>query len=264
MTGILDKIVEAKVESLEESKAEVSHAVMIERASKVPPPLNFSGYLLGDGVRLIAEVKRASPSRGLLRQDFDPGSLGKTYAQNGAAAVSVLTEGPHFQGSLAHLWIVKQTVESYKVPVLRKDFIFDDYQIWESKRYRADAVLLIVAILTPDRLMGLLALCQKLWLQCLVEVHDEEELKIALDAGAEIIGINNRDLQTFQTDLSVTERLLPLIPPGKVVVSESGINSHEVALQLKRQGVHAVLVGEALVTASDVGSKVRNIVGNSD
>ena len=215
---------------------------------------------MGDEVRLIAEVKRASPSRGMLRRHLDPVALARTYAENGAAAVSVLTEGPHFQGSLEHLWEVKEALTPYRTPVLRKDFIFDSYQVYESRAYGADAILLIVGILTPKRLEELLNLSRELYLQCLVEIHDEKELEVALEVGAEVIGINNRDLRTFHTDVSLSERLVRLIPRGKIVVSESGISTREVALNLKRRGIHAVLVGEALVVASDVAAKVRELV----
>jgi len=215
---------------------------------------------MGDGPRLIAEAKKASPSRGLLRDNYDPAALARAYADNGAAAVSVLTENPNFQGNLAHLELVKEVTRPLGLPVLRKDFIFDPYQVHEARAHGADAILLIVAILTPECLKTLLSACQSIWMQALVEVHSQEEIETALAAGAEIIGINNRDLRTFETDISITERLAYLVPKGKILVSESGIHSHDDLVALGRVGVHAVLVGEALVTAADPGVKVKELL----
>ena len=260
MPSILDEIVAAKKIELAESKAQVSLAELEAVAEGQPRPLNLSGALLGGGVRLIAEVKKASPSRGLLMPDFDHLKLAETYATNGAAAISCLTD-PRFQGELAHLQQIKETGSSRRTPVMRKDFIFDHYQIAETRAAGADAMLLIVAILEPTQLKELLASAESYWMQCLVEVHDEGELETAVDAGAEIIGINNRDLHTFTTDLAVTERLAPLVPRGKQIVSESGIFTREHLGQLDRFRVNAVLVGEALVTAPDVGEKVRELTG---
>lgn len=260
MATILDKIVAAKQEEIARHKAQVPLAALEQRIVMQSLPLNFSGALWGDGVRLIAEVKKASPSRGLLRADFDPVALARTYAENGAAAISVLTDA-HFQGCGQHLEAVKQATLDRGVPILRKDFIIDPYQVYEARAWGADAILLIVAILTTERLRELLDVARAMWMQALVEVHNEEELKVALDAGAEVIGINNRDLHTFHTDLEVTRRLAPRVPRGKIVVSESGIGSREDVLGLRRYGVRAVLVGESLVTARDVGAKVRELVG---
>lgn len=259
MPTILDEIVAAKRRELERQERDVPLEALERRIAAQPAPLNFSGALWGDRVRLIAEVKKASPSRGLLRADFDPVALATTYADNGAAAVSVLTD-PRFQGTLEHLVAVKGALLAKGVPVLRKDFILDAYQVHEARACGADAILLIAVILPPDSLKGLLALAQRFWMQCLVEVHDERELEAALAAGAEVIGINNRDLHTFKTDLSVTERLASKVPKGKVIVSESGIFTREDARRVGRLGVHAVLVGEALVTAKDVAAKVRDLV----
>ena len=175
----------------------------------------------------------------------------------------MLTEVDHFQGSLEHMSAVKEAIRPLGAPVLRKDFIFDPYQVYEARAYGADALLLIVAILTPECLRELLETSQSLWVQALVEVHSEEELEIALTAGAEIIGINNRDLRTFNTDISVTEHLASLVPRGKIVVSESGIHSHDDMLRLRRGGAHAMLVGEAIVTAPDPGAKVRELLHGS-
>ena len=258
MATILDDIVAAKRGELEVQRAEVPLEALDRPIAEQPRPLNLSGALLGDQVRLIGEVKKASPSRGLLCPDFDPVRLATTYAENGAAAISVLTD-PRFQGTLEHMEAVKQAVAAHGTPVLRKDFIFDPYQVHEARAHGADALLLIVAVLDLDQLTELLALSRQFWMQCLVEVHTQSELETALAAGSEIIGINNRDLRTFTTNLSVTRELAPSIPRGKVVVSESGIDSREDILGLRELGVHAVLVGEALVTAVDVGAKVREL-----
>lgn len=260
MTTILDAIVEAKALELERRMREEPLSALQERILSLPVPLNLSGALMGDGVRLIAEAKKASPSRGLLRDSYDAGALAAAYQENGAAAISVLTEVDHFQGSLDDLVAVKRSLGVPGIPVLRKDFLFDPYQVHEARAYGADALLLIVAILTPERLRDLLQLCRGLWVQALVEVHDEVELDLALEAGAEIIGINNRDLRTFKTDIAVTEKLAPQVPAGKIVVSESGIHTNDDLARLRRVGVNAVLVGEELVTSPDPGARVRELL----
>jgi len=260
MPNILDEIVAAKRIELADSKKLISVAELESAAADQPRPLNLSGALLGGGVRLIAEVKKASPSRGLLMPDFDHLKLAETYAANGAAAISCLTD-LRFQGELSFLQQIKDTGASQRAPVIRKDFLFDPYQVVETRAAGADAMLLIVAILEPAQLKELLDAAQAHWMQCLVEVHDEAELEIALDVGAEIIGINNRDLRTFSTDLSVTERIAPLVPRGKQIVSESGIFTRDHIRQMNKVRVNAVLIGEALVTAPDVGEKVRELTG---
>lgn len=260
MPSILDEIVAAKQLELALEKTRVPQVELEAAAAAQPRPLNLSGALLSGGVRLIAEVKKASPSRGLLSADFDPVRLAETYVNNGAAAVSCLTD-PRFQGEVDHLAQIKRTGASQRAPVLRKDFIFDPYQVYEARAAGADGLLLIVSILQPDQLKSLLELAQGLWMQCLVEIHDESELETAVNVGAEMVGINNRDLHTFTTDLSVTERLAPLVPRGKVIVSESGIFTRDDLRRLNRVRVNAVLVGEALVTAPDVVAKVRELSG---
>ena len=260
MPNILDEIITLKRVELAQNKSQISITALESVAADQPRPLNLSGALLGGGVRLIAEVKKASPSRGLLMLDFDHLVLAETYAINGAAAISCLTD-PRFEGELQHLQEIKETGSSRRAPVMRKDFIFDPYQVVETRAAGADAMLLIVAILEPAQLKELLTAAQELWMQCLVEVHNEAELEIALEAGAEVVGINNRDLRTFTTDLNVTERLAPLVPRGKQIVSESGIFTRDHLRQMNRNRVNAVLVGEALVTAPDVGEKVRELTG---
>ena len=257
---ILKQIVAVKRREVERLKVERPIPDLEARIERRSPPLNFAGALMGASVRIIAEVKKASPAKGLLRADFDPVDLAAAYVENGAAAISVLTNADHFQGSIDHLAAVHSVANPKGVPVLRKEFIFDPYQVHEARAYGADAILLIAAMLTPRDMADLAAVARRYWMQCLVEVHDEEELRIALDAGAEIVGVNNRDLRTFETSLDVTERLAPLVPQGKVLVGESGINSREDVDRLGRVGVHAALIGEALVVADDPGSKLRELV----
>ena len=260
MPTILHEIVAAKKTELAGQKIAVPLEQLLEQISGMPAPIDFAGALRGDRIRLIAEVKKASPSRGLLCPDFDPVRLADIYTGQGAAAVSVLTD-PRFQGELEHISQIKRAGASRQAPVLRKDFIFDPYQVYETRAAGADALLLIVAMLTAVQLVELSALSRRLGLGCLVEIHDESELDLAVGAGAEVIGINNRDLRTFQTDLSVTMSLAPRLPPGKILVSESGIHSQEQLSQLAAVGVNAVLVGEALVTATDISAKVRELSG---
>jgi indole-3-glycerol phosphate synthase len=257
---ILKRIVEVKRREVERLKLEVPIPELERRIASQGRPLNMAGALMGDSVRVIAEIKKASPTRGLLRADFDPSELATAYAENGAAAVSVLTNADHFQGSIEHLAAAHRVLGPRGIPVLRKEFIFDDYQVPEARAHGADAILLIVGMLSPVRLAELMELARRFWLQCLVEVHDEEELGAALDAGAEIVGINNRDLRTFETDLAVTERLAGLIPSGKIIVSESGIHGREDIRRVGEAGAHAVLIGEALVTATDPGAKLRELL----
>jgi indole-3-glycerol phosphate synthase len=259
---ILKKIVANKRREVERQKLDQPLAGLRRRIESPghAAPLNLAGALMGDEVRVIAEVKKASPSKGLLRHDFDPAALAEAYAENGAAAVSVLTDADFFQGSISHIEEARRGLGQHMLPILRKEFIVDPYQVYEARAYGADAILLIVSVLTPVELKELMSLATELWLQCLVEVHDVDELAIAVDAGAEIVGINNRNLHTFVTDLSVTERLVPLVPPGGIVVSESGIDSRDDVARLGRAGAHAVLVGEALVTAADPGERLRELL----
>ena len=216
---------------------------------------------MGDKIRIIAEVKKASPSKGMLDPNLDPVKTGVIYAENGVAAVSVITEEKHFFGNIDYLVQIKEALKSFEIPVLRKDFIFDTYQVYESRAYGADAILLIVAALEQAQLIELMNVAESMWLQCLVEVHNEDELKIALDIGAEVIGINNRNLHTFYTTLDVTKQLAPHIPDGKIIVSESGIETKEDLEFLKKHGVHSVLIGEALITAANMSMAVRKFTG---
>ncbi len=254
---MLNRIVAQKREEVEQRKRSLPISTLKERLALQKKPLDFASALSGDSTRLIAEVKRASPSRGLLCPNFNPVALAKTYAQGGAAAISVLTEINYFEGSIDHLTAIRAEV---RLPLLRKDFIFDRYQIFESGAYGADALLLIVAILSQEQLEELLSLTHSLGLSCLVEVHNEAEVERALLSGAEIIGINNRDLNTFTVDINTTRRLRPLIPKERIVVSESGIRSREDIEKLEGWGVNAVLMGETLVTAGDIPAKMRELI----
>jgi indole-3-glycerol phosphate synthase len=233
---------------------------MKKRASVQTPPLDFAAGLRGDKVRLIAEVKKASPSKGIICPDFNPVNIAKIYAANGAAAISVLTEPKYFQGSPDYLRDIKNALVAKPLPLLRKDFIFDPYQVYEAWAYGADCLLLIVAMLSPAQLSELLQLSQQLGMMNLVEVHNAAELEIALKSGAPIIGINNRDLNTFKIDMKTTSTLLPLIPADRLVVSESGVKTRRDMDKLKEWGVNAALIGEALMTSPDIAAKMKELL----
>jgi len=256
---VLDRVLQSKREEVEARRARVPLQELRALVRDLNPPLDFRKAISREGraVKVIAEVKKASPSSGILREDFSPADLARSYARAGAAAISVLTDGPFFQGSLLHLQEVRSAVA---LPLLRKDFVIDPYQIYEARAFSADAVLLIAAVLEFDRLREYLDLASVLQLHSLVEVHDDEELFRAIEAGAPTIGINNRDLRTFQVSLDVTFSLLRLIPDGKVVVSESGIASRAEVRRLAEAGVDAILVGEALLRALDVEAKLRELL----
>ena len=257
---ILDQIVADNRLELEIRKRSFPLEELRRVALEQPPPLDFASALRGERVQLIAEVKKASPSRGIIRSDFNPAEIAQTYASNGASAISVLTEARYFQGSLNHLKGIREALGDKRLPLLRKDFLYDPYQIYESRAYGADSLLLIVAILRPGKLQELLRLSHELNMSCLVEVHDEAELEIALNSGARVIGINNRDLGTFDVDLTTTKRLRPLIPQDRIVVSESGIKNRDDIEKLKRWGVDAVLIGEVLISASNIAAKMKELL----
>ncbi|MFC1965875.1 indole-3-glycerol phosphate synthase TrpC [Chloroflexota bacterium] len=257
---ILDKIVAGKLLELEARKSSFPLADLRRAAKRQSPPLDLASALQGDSIRLITEVKKASPSKGVIRSDFDPVEIAQTYARNGASAISVLTEARYFQGSLNHLKDIKEALGNDKLPLLRKDFLCDPYQIYESRAYGADSLLLIVAILTPEQLDELIGLSHQLGMSCLVEVHNEAELEIVLKSQARIIGINNRDLKTFTVDLATTERLRPLIPTDRIVVSESGIKDRVDLEKLKDWGVDAALIGESLMSATNIAVKMKELL----
>jgi indole-3-glycerol phosphate synthase len=258
--SILDAIVRDKRDEVARRKTATPRSSLERACATLSPTRDFEGALRPrpGAVALIAEVKRASPSRGALAPDrpWDPVGLARTYADNGAAAISVLTDEKYFRGRLELLAEIRAAVP---VPLLRKDFTIDEYQLWEARAAGADAVLLIVAILAPPLLRDLAAAAKGLGLAALVECHTEAELDVALGAGSRIIGINNRDLGTFETRIETTLALLPRIPPGPIVVSESGFFAGADVRRVVDAGAHAVLVGEGLVRATDVAAKLREL-----
>jgi indole-3-glycerol phosphate synthase len=252
---ILDKILANTVREVAERKGSHPLPRIREAAEKAAPARDFVGALHRETVALIAEVKHASPSKGVLIEDFDPVRLGTTYAENGAAAISVLTDARFFQGQLDYLTRVREAVG---VPVLRKDFIVDPYQVYEARAAGADAILLIAAALGNGQLADLHALAHELGLAALVEVHDESEIARAARVGAPLVGVNNRDLKTFSIDLGTTARLAALAPEGVTLVAESGVQSAEDVRRMGALGAHAVLVGEALVKSGELAEAVRD------
>jgi indole-3-glycerol phosphate synthase len=258
-TTILDRILERKREEIKAAREITSLETLRDRARSAPPVRDFRAALAADGVSVIAEIKRASPSAGAFAPDLDASELARAYEAGGASAISVLTDADFFQGSPDDL---KSARDATIVPVLRKDFILDPYQVYESRVMGADAILLIVAAL--DDVPELLGLATDIGLHCLVEVHDGHEIQQAVAAGANIIGVNNRDLRTFDTDLETTERLRPEIPSGVILVSESGIKTAADVRRLTRAGVDAVLVGESLVRSADPASALRALRGAGD
>jgi len=255
--AILDQIVSEKKRDVEKKKRDLPVPALKKRIAQRKPPNDFTTALSGKVIKLIAEVKKASPSKGIFGRRFNAVALAEAYTTGGASVISVLTEVKHFQGNLKHLEAVREKVN---IPLLRKDFIFDAYQVYESAAFGADALLLITAILNQKQLIELISLSKSLGLGCLVEVHNEKELERALQSDAEVIGINNRDLKTFNVDIDTTRRLCSLIPKDRIVVSESGINNRSDVLKLKKWGVNAVLVGESLVTAVDIPAKIKELI----
>jgi len=258
---MLETILENKRAEVGQAKARMPLQELQRRLEDAAPIRSLTRALTaheGAGHRIIAEIKRASPSKGVLRSDLDPVAWAGMYRRAGAAAVSVLTDARFFKGSLSHLADIRSHVPD--VPLLRKDFIIDPYQILEARFYGADAVLLIVRTLDDASLRGLLKATHELGMEALVEVHVEADLERALGEGARIVGINNRDLKTFTEDTSVTERLMERIPGDVVAVSASGIQRPEQIVSLESRGVKAFLIGEALVTAEDPEAKLRELV----
>jgi indole-3-glycerol phosphate synthase len=257
--GVLDEIVANKREELRRVRAERPQAELEAACRGLGPAREFEAALrphAPGGVRLIAEVKRASPSRGTLNAALDPASQARNYAAAGAAVISVLTDQKYFRGSLEDLVAVRAVVE---VPLLRKEFILEEYQLWESRAAGADAVLLITAALDEARLHDLHHAAKDVGLSTLVEVHTAAELERAVALGAPVIGVNNRDLQTLETSLQPSLDLLPRMPRAHTAVSESGILTAADVRRVVEAGAHAVLVGEGLVRAADIGAKVREL-----
>jgi indole-3-glycerol phosphate synthase len=255
---ILDDIVTAKRAELAVQKQKVPLSQLQDMVLFQAAPLPFLRTLREwPGRAIIAEIKKASPSKGMIRADFEPLSLAQIYAASGAAAISVLTERQFFQGSLVFLRIIREQVA---LPLLRKDFLFDPYQVYEARAFGASAILLIVAILSDGQLTELSTLAHTLGLDCLIEVHDEAELRRALTCGVQLLGINNRDLRTFHTTLETSERLLRLVPPEVTVVSESGLSRSEQLSRLEAQGARAFLIGETFMAAPDPGVPLRALL----
>lgn len=255
---ILEKIIAVKQQEVTVLKARTALSEWRLMTECLPPARNFRSAIGGRDCRIIAEVKRRSPSKGILSRDFDPAQIAGVYQDNGAAAVSVLTDREFFGGDKEHLIDVRGKI---RLPLLRKDFVIDPCQIYETRLLGADAVLLIADILETAQLADYLGVTQELGLAALVEVHDREDLERALAAGAGLIGINNRNLKTFVTDLQTSADLAAHIPKDRIVVSESGIRSRADIETLAAAGIHAFLIGETLMQAPDRGEKLRELLG---
>ena len=260
MTDILDRILARKVEEIAARHATVPLDDLIARVSDLPDTRGFAAAMeakIADGLpAVIAEVKKASPSKGVIRADFHPADIARSYEAGGAACLSVLTDADFFQGSEAYL---QQAREACSLPVLRKDFIIDPYQVYEARVIGADCILLIVAALDDERLMDLSLLAAELDLDVLAEVHDEDELLRALALPVPLVGVNNRNLRTFETSLETSLRLRPLVEPGRIFVTESGIHAREDVARLRAADIDAFLVGEAFMRAPDPGSALRDL-----
>ncbi len=254
---MLEEILKAKKKRLASQKNQLGLEVLKNRSSLVPAARNFRQALLGEDISVIAEIKKASPSLGDIALDLDIAKTAISYEEGGASAISVLTEEDYFKGELS---FIKSVKEATRIPVLRKDFIFEEYQIYESKYLGADAVLLIATILEKEVLKQLVDISMSLNIEPLVEIHTEEDLKKTLVTKAKVIGINNRDLKTFDTDIKVTQRLISSVGSGKIIVSESGIKTKEDVKWLKSLGVDAILVGESIVKAEDSKAKIQSLI----
>ena len=260
MSDILRRILDTKRREIDAARAAVPLAEMERRARAAPPPRDFVGALrakiAAGRAGVIAEAKRASPSKGLLRAQYDPAAIARSYQQGGAACLSVLTDRDYFQGAPEHLVAARAACA---LPVLRKDFTIDAYQVHEARAMGADCILLIAAALEPPAMRGLEAVALELGMAVLVEVHDERELEAALELRTPLIGVNNRDLRTFETRLERTLELLPRVPPRRLVVSESGIGTPEDVQRLWSGAVRAFLVGETFMRASDPGISLKSL-----
>ncbi len=258
MTDVLSRIAAYKRRDVAERRARTSQAEIERLAAAAPAPRSFRATLAGaSGLGLIAEIKKASPSKGLIRADFDPPALARAYAEGGATCLSVLTDGPSFQGEDGYLASARAAVG---LPVLRKDFLVDPWQVAESRALGADCILVILAMVEDALAAELMQVARSHGLDALVEVHDEAELKRAATLGADMIGVNNRDLRSFVTDLAVFERLAPLAPPHALLVAESGVATRTDAIRLRTAGAHALLVGESLMRQADVADATRSLM----
>jgi indole-3-glycerol phosphate synthase len=264
MSDILDRILAVKAREIDAARDARSLETVRAEAERADPPRGFAAALrariAAGGAAVIAEVKKASPSKGVLRDDFDPAAIARAYAANGAACLSVLTDRQFFQGAPGHLVAARAACA---LPVLRKDFIVDPYQVYEARAMGADCILLIVAALALPRLKALEVLARSLGMDVLVEVHDRAELDRALALQTPLLGINNRDLRTFETRLDTTLELLPAIPPDRLVIAESGILASADVARLRAAGVNAFLVGEAFMRAPDPGAALAALFGDS-
>lgn len=257
--GILEEIIGKKKERLSQAKAQICEEELKLKAQEISPARPFIEAINKPRqISLIAEIKKASASRGIIRRDFNLQQIVSAYKEASVQAISVLTEEDYFLGNLSYINEVKGL---FDVPVLRKDFIFEPYQVYESRFFGADAILLIASLLTKEKILELMQLAESLGMASLVEVHTEKELKKVLNLKINLIGINNRDLDTLEVDIKNTERLFPLIPKDKVVVVESGIKSRQDVLFLKILGVNACLIGEAFMESSDIKKKVEEVMG---
>ena len=260
MADILDRILAVKQQEVVRDSAAVPLAELHARARDASPVRDFVGSLRSRLTRgeaaVIAEIKKASPSKGLLRPDFDPPAIARTYESHGAACLSVLTDEQFFQGGQAYLEAAR---EACTLPVLRKDFTIDAYQVVQARAMGADCILLIVAALAPDQLRALEEAAEALGMAVLVEGHDRRELDVALRLRTPLVGINNRNLRTFETSLDTTLALLDGLPADRLVVTESGIHSRDDVDRMRRHGVHAFLVGEAFMRASDPGTALADL-----
>jgi indole-3-glycerol phosphate synthase len=262
VTGtILDRILATKREEIAALRAREKMTDLMARCADLPPTRGFARALASPrpAVALIAEVKKASPSKGIIRPDFDPVAIARAYHAGGASCLSVLTDEPYFQGSLAYLAAIRDAVP---LPLLRKDFLIDVAQVYEARLAGADAVLLIVAAIpSPARLAEMRHVAETLGMDALVEVHDASELETAKESGATLVGVNNRDLRTFDVRLETFEALAPDFPPGAVAVAESGVFTHADVVRMGRAGAHAVLVGESLMREADVAAATHRLLG---